>query len=83
MSQPEQLAVGEGRTHAVLPCYQSEPQELLTGFRGGVTSWMVLGLGSVACDILRVIGAHVLMDNGDTGQTGNGAPRGAVGSGEA
>jgi hypothetical protein len=41
---------------------------------------MVLDLGSLACDILRVTGAHSLMDDGENGQTAEGgAQGGAVG----
>lgn len=50
----------------------------------GVKPWMVLDLGSMACDILRVTGAHSLMDDGETGQIGEGgAQKGAVGTEEA
>lgn len=45
---------------------------------------MVLDLGSVACDILRVTCAHSLMDDVETGQTGEGgAQKGAAGMEEA
>lgn len=79
MAQSEQVAVGEVGTHSssLLSVRTLRTAGIV---QEGVKSWMVLDLGSVACDILRVTGAHSLMDDGETGQTGEGgAQKGAVG----